>query len=450
MENLHGKGAISYIQDSGQPTSIEHPLQRPFKIQKLSFPYPIYHGPSSSTQTRPIENDSEPARQQQQQQFHEVENNSHSTSTEFNTDQTQHQAQGFQNMPKTPGANPFFYYQEEHVQESVNQCKNSLIGKILSEKPISKQILQNTLMGIWCNPLGFQITELEGNMFHMLMDKEVDIQRALNGNLWIIRNVWFLVHAWNRNTNVSTLNFNQVPLWIQIWGLPLHCKSISMGQQLGAQIGTVLDTGLYDYPGKARIIKVKVLWDINNPIIAGMHIGNDQDGITWLDFRYENLPMFCFYCGLVGHVEDTCEAKPKDIMEETINPRGAWLRSTEYGRRIIDKKDRKFSSNPMKSLSGGLFSPIPQGLLDMMADISLTRDKKTTNAEDKPEQHISRNTVPIQTGSAKASSNKVVQEGFSNTQVEKRMNHEQIGQNNMIDAQDLKVASLTPKASQML
>jgi hypothetical protein len=44
----------------------------------------------------------------------------------------------------------------------------------------------------------------------------------------------------------------------------------------------------------------------------------------------------------------------------------------------------------------------------------------------------------------------VVQEGFSNTQVKKRMNHEQIGQNNMIDAQDLKVASLTPKASQML
>jgi hypothetical protein len=44
----------------------------------------------------------------------------------------------------------------------VNLCKNSLIGKILSNKPILKSILQNSLQGIWGNPARFTINEIEG------------------------------------------------------------------------------------------------------------------------------------------------------------------------------------------------------------------------------------------------------------------------------------------------
>lgn len=65
---------------------------------------------------------------------------------------------------ETEPEEPFFYYQEDIVQESVNQCRNSIIGKILSDKPIPIQVLHNTLSGIWCNPQGFKITEIEGKL----------------------------------------------------------------------------------------------------------------------------------------------------------------------------------------------------------------------------------------------------------------------------------------------
>ena len=168
------------------------------------------------------------------------------------------------------------------------------------------------------------------------------------------------------------MDFNHVPLWIQLWGLPLRCKSLTMGKEMGAQLGTVLDVGLYDFPNNARIVKIKILFDISHPIRAGMHTGNDQDGINWVDFRYENLPMFCFRCRLIGHNQENCKNQPIPLEGDT-NARGAWLISRNYGCKIYERKEKTLCSNPMRSISGRQFSPIPKGLIDKMATMSIRK-----------------------------------------------------------------------------
>jgi hypothetical protein len=269
---------------------------------------------------------------------------------------------------------PFCWYQEDHVQEGIQNCKKSLIGKILSEKIITKQIIHNTLIGIWGDPKGFQISEVEGGFYHIAMDTEKDIARALKGNPWTIRNSWLIVQPWDREKDPKELEFQKVPIWIQLWGLPLHCKTIAMGKHIGAQIGLVEDSALYDFPDKARIIKIKVQIDATQPIRPGMFIGNSKDGVKWVDFRYENLPLFCFQCGFIGHSENSCNRSDLAMEEGGINPRGPWLRSTSYGRKVNDKRDPRFNSNPMKSMSGGCFSPIPKAMLDLMAKMSLEEE----------------------------------------------------------------------------
>lgn len=138
---------------------------------------------------------------------------------------------------------------------------------------------------------------------------------------------------------------------------------------------------MYDFPDKAKIIKIKVQYNINRPAYTLVIL---KLGVNWLDFRYENLPLFCFNYGLIGHGEDLCEVegfKEKNTTGEMINPRGASLRSKVYGRRVMDKKDLRFSSNPMKSLSGGQFSPIPKELLDMMDKMNIQDDHKDTTSQ---------------------------------------------------------------------
>jgi len=105
----------------------------------------------------------------------------------------------------------FFMYQRTHVQEGVNQCQNS-IGKILAEMQIPKQVLNSTLMGIRCSPMGFKITELGNNLYQFSMEKVADVNRIIKGEPWTIRNVWLKVYAWNKTTNIQDLDFKHIPL----------------------------------------------------------------------------------------------------------------------------------------------------------------------------------------------------------------------------------------------
>jgi hypothetical protein len=176
---------------------------------------------------------------------------------------------------------------------------------------------------------------------------EKDIQRAIKGNPWTIRNSWFMLQQWDREKDPKELDFDKVPILIQLWGLPLHCKTVAMGKHLASQLGLVEDAALYDFPDKARIVKIRVQIDTNQPIRPGIFIGNTKDGIKWVDFRYENLPMFCFMCGHIGHNENNCSNQTTAMNHGSTNPRGPWLRSNSYGRRINDKRDSIFNSDPM-------------------------------------------------------------------------------------------------------
>jgi hypothetical protein len=122
----------------------------------------------------------------------------------------QHGYESFSSPPPSPNEGPFCMYRETHIKDGVNQCKNSLIGKILSDRPILKPILQNTLQGIWGNPKGFTITETEGGSFHITMESDTYLHRAVKGNPWTIRNSWFMVHYWDRKINPNNMDFKHV------------------------------------------------------------------------------------------------------------------------------------------------------------------------------------------------------------------------------------------------
>lgn len=110
-----------------------------------------------------------------------------------------------------------------------------------------------------------------------------------------------------------------------------------MGRKLGATIGEVSEVSLFEFSGQNNhVLKAKVKLNLNNPLKKGVNMGSKVDGIHWVDFRYERLPNFCYYCGIIGHNKEACNKRTSDAergKNESKNL-GPWLRTNVGGRRI--------------------------------------------------------------------------------------------------------------------
>lgn len=48
--------------------------------------------------------------------------------------------------------------------------------------------------------------------------------------------------------------------------------------------------------------------ELDKPLLRGNKIKLGGE-VLWVDFAYEMLPTFCFYCSLISHAKKTCERK---------------------------------------------------------------------------------------------------------------------------------------------
>jgi hypothetical protein len=195
------------------PQNSEENPQRPHKVQKLSTPIqgfagdilniPTFTGPPPRFST-----------QQNQQNDHLHHHNNNHQEQENSPQESPRMHPHPNNTTQDEG--PFCWYREDHIQEGIHIFKQSLIGKFLFEKTVPKQIIHNSLMGIWGNPKGFHINDVKGGFFHITMNLESDLRKAVKGNLWTICNVWFSVQQWDRERNPQDFEFHKVPIWLQL------------------------------------------------------------------------------------------------------------------------------------------------------------------------------------------------------------------------------------------
>ncbi|KAJ1438438.1 hypothetical protein SESBI_03049 [Sesbania bispinosa] len=205
---------------------------------------------------------------------------------------------------------PLIIFDDEDVDAGVTFCSKSLVGKILTDKPIHTNRLQSALSGIWCHPKGFRVEELSTKVFQFFFEDDRDVNRILTGSPWLFRNSWLNLKRWERGSKVEDLNFSNVPVHIQLWGLPNYCKTKKMGQRIGPCMGVVTESEIYEVRDKGTFIRLRVMMDISKPLKAGIHAGN--------------------------HSEEFCPAKDTNEgnKENNHNTRGPWMRAPQTGGRI--------------------------------------------------------------------------------------------------------------------
>lgn len=55
-----------------------------------------------------------------------------------------------------------------------------------------------------------------------------------------------------------------------------------------------------------KFIRIRALVDTRESLKAGCMIDRDDGSQTWVSFKYEHIPEFCYHCDTIDHLEQAC------------------------------------------------------------------------------------------------------------------------------------------------
>ena len=70
-----------------------------------------------------------------------------------------------------------------------------------------------------------------------------------------------------------------------------------------------------------RFLHVRIHFHLREPLMRGMMATFPDEGCVWVQFQYQGLPNYCFYCGKLGHVSRVC--KVHGCGRQTLETRGS-------------------------------------------------------------------------------------------------------------------------------
>ncbi|CAN0899492.1 hypothetical protein LINGRAHAP2_LOCUS20309 [Linum grandiflorum] len=192
----------------------------------------------------------------------------------------------------------------------INQQRNvlSLLGIFLGNLPpyplaISTLKKKDQLEG------SISITGLDYGLCQFVFSPESDKEKLLKKSPCSSSRFLVCFSEWEPPTPQAVAMLIHAPYWIHIWDLPREYCTKKIGDKLGGQLGHVLTTFICeDIASHKLFIRVRVVINAARPLLTKVTTSHNKIPFT-ASLRYENIPLLCFICGLLGHDKAHCPRK---------------------------------------------------------------------------------------------------------------------------------------------
>lgn len=109
-----------------------------------------------------------------------------------------------------------------------------------------------------------------------------------------------------RGVQPSHMSFKASPCWLQVHNLPPNWRKTSIVTKIIERASKILEFDVYSLENIfAKAVRIKMELNLKKPLVLGVKIplsaGRASPRVVWIDFRYEKLLIFCYYCGLITH-----------------------------------------------------------------------------------------------------------------------------------------------------
>lgn len=187
------------------------------------------------------------------------------------------------------------WVREDGVGKNTSSPPVRAVGKLFSEKLAHPDSLEQALGRIWCPLRGIDCKGLGNNKFLFTFHQASRKKKALEEGPWNLSKE-LVVSDLDETKTVDELEFNSVPIWVQVSQLPLGMMNAAIAEAIGGEIGDFIEADTEDgNVAVGRFLRIKVRIDIRKPLMRGVTVIADSNGAErWCPLAYEHLLDFCY------------------------------------------------------------------------------------------------------------------------------------------------------------
>ncbi|KAK6154906.1 hypothetical protein DH2020_009154 [Rehmannia glutinosa] len=209
---------------------------------------------------------------------------------------------------------------------------NFLVGRVLVPWIINFDSISSMFKRLWNPRHGLSCKPLGDNTVLFMFKNAVDMKKVLNGSPWLFDKSLLALTEADASQIGSNIEVTTCQFWVQIHDLPIGLMNRVFAKTSGDTIGKFLEVDVdSDGCSFGRFLRIRVEMDITKPLRRVVKTSFRGTEFV-LPIKYERLPNFCYFCGVIGHGEKDCDARILNPPDSSfIPPYGSWLRAVSTG-----------------------------------------------------------------------------------------------------------------------
>jgi hypothetical protein len=180
-----------------------------------------------------------------------------------------------------------------------------LIGRVLTDKQIRFAYFKERLGHVWKPRKKVSILQADNGRFLFQFNHRLDAAKVMDEGPWLFDNYNMVIERISPSVVPASVDLNHIDLWLQVHQLPFGFIQPKVGQAVGRFLGE-----LKEYDNRNTVhstyMRLKVRINISNPLQQCWKVRANEGNYVTILFKYEKLGVFCYLCGVIGHMDKSC------------------------------------------------------------------------------------------------------------------------------------------------
>ncbi|CAN0863252.1 hypothetical protein LINGRAHAP2_LOCUS8662 [Linum grandiflorum] len=198
---------------------------------------------------------------------------------------------------------------EDLVDAPSDDLTLCVVGTFVTERNINFNAMRTQMANLWRPREGVTITDKGEGLILFRFYHPLDKDLVLEGGPWTFDQNLLALRGLTLGDDFTQVPLHEVDFWIQIYGLTAEFYSEVVGKALGNSLGRFI---LYDdtnqYTDQDSYMRIRVTLDVRKSLVREKPVKKPSSEVVAI-FKYEKLPIFCFLCGRIGHIDRACEIR---------------------------------------------------------------------------------------------------------------------------------------------